>query len=119
MKYYQNEPRFNGVFSTRKLPKKTKDGEYAINLNEYAEVSTHWIALYNLNIEIIHFDSFGVEHVPKKTEKLLGHKSIKKKKNIFRIQASHSIICWCFCIGLIDFMLTGKTLIDYLSLFLP
>ena len=45
-KYYKNEPRFNGVFSRNNLPKeKIKDGAYIINLNEYANVSTHWIAL--------------------------------------------------------------------------
>ena len=43
--YYQNEPRFNGVFSRNNLPKKIKDGSYIINLDEYADVGTHWIAL--------------------------------------------------------------------------
>ena len=46
------------------LPKRTKDGAYVINLDEYINVGTHWIALYIKNIEIIYFDSFGVEHVP-------------------------------------------------------
>ena len=46
-KYYKNEPRFNGVFSKNNLPKKEiKDGTYIINLDEYANVSTHWIALF-------------------------------------------------------------------------
>ena len=46
-KYYKNEPRFNGVFSKNNLPKKEiKDGAYIINLDEYANVSTHWIALF-------------------------------------------------------------------------
>ena len=44
-KYYKNEPRFNGVFSRNNLPKKTKDGAYIINLDQYADVGTHWIAL--------------------------------------------------------------------------
>ena len=65
-KYYQNEPRFNGVYSSDNLPKTIKDGENVINLDESADVGTHWIALYNSNIEIICFDSFGVEHVAKK-----------------------------------------------------
>ena len=55
---------------------------------------------------MIYFDRFGVEHVPKLIEKFIGHKNIKI--NIFRIQAIRSIICGYFCIGLIDFMLTGK-----------
>ena len=44
-KYYKNEPRFNGVFSRNNLSKK-KDGAYIINLDEYANVGTHWIALF-------------------------------------------------------------------------
>ena len=43
-KYYQNEPRFNGVFSRKNLPKKVKDGVYVIKIDEYAAVGTHWIA---------------------------------------------------------------------------
>ena len=38
--------------------KKIKNKAYVINLDEYADVGTHWIALYVLNIEIIYF---GVE----------------------------------------------------------
>ena len=68
------------------------------------------------NIEIIYFDSFRVEHVPKEIEKFIGHKN---RANIFRIQANNSIMCGYFCIGFIDFMLAGKTLIDYTSLFSP
>ena len=40
-KYYQNEPRFNGVFSRINLSKTIKDGAYVINLDEYANVGTH------------------------------------------------------------------------------
>ena len=45
-KYYENEPRFNGVFSRDNLPKKIKDGAYVINFDEYADTGTHWIALF-------------------------------------------------------------------------
>ena len=45
-KYYKNEPTFNGVFSRNNFPKKIKDGVYMINLDEYGDVSTHWIALF-------------------------------------------------------------------------
>ena len=37
---------------------------HVINLDEYADVRTHWVVFYVKNIEIIYFDSFGVEHVP-------------------------------------------------------
>ena len=42
----QNEHRFNGVYSRDNLPKRKKDEAYVINLDEYADISTHWIALY-------------------------------------------------------------------------
>ena len=50
-KNYKNEPRFKDVFSRNNLPKsnsikKIKDGAYIINLDEYANVGTHWIALF-------------------------------------------------------------------------
>ena len=38
-KYYQNEPRLNGVFSRDNLPK-IKDGAYVINLDEYSDIGT-------------------------------------------------------------------------------
>ena len=99
------------------MAKKIKNGAYVINLDEFAEVGTHWIALYVKDNKVIYFDSFGVEYVPKEIRKFNGHKSIKT--NIFRIQADNSIMCRYFCIGFIDFMLAGKTLIDYTSLFSP
>ena len=63
-KYYQNEPRFNGVFSRDNLPKKIKDGAYLLNLDEYAHVGTHWIALFRNINKIVYFHSVGVEHIP-------------------------------------------------------
>ena len=32
-KYYQNEPKFNGIYSRNNLPK-IKDGKFVINLDE-------------------------------------------------------------------------------------
>ena len=115
--YYENEPRFNGVYSGDNLPKTIKNGSYVISLDEYADVGTHWIALYVKNNEIIYLDSFGVEHIPKEIKRFIGHKNIKT--NIFRIQADNSIMCGYFCIGFIDFMFAGKSLIDFTSLFSP
>ena len=115
--FYENEPRFNGVYSRDNLPKTMKDGAYVINLDEYADVGTHWIALYVKDNEVIYFDYFGVEHVPKEIKKFIGHKNIKTI--IFRIQADNSIMCGYLCIGFIDFMLVGKSLIDFTGLFSP
>ena len=44
-KYYQNEPRLNGVYSRDDLLKRIKDRTYMINLDQYADVGAHWIAL--------------------------------------------------------------------------
>ena len=74
-KYYQNEPRFNGVYFRNNLPKKVKYGTYVINLDEYGDVSTHWIALYLLDNDAIYFDSFGFEHVPKEIKHFVKHAS--------------------------------------------
>ena len=63
-KDYKNKPRFYGVFSRNNLPKKIKDEAYVINLYEYTDVGTHWIALFCNRNKIVYFDSFGVEHVP-------------------------------------------------------
>ena len=91
--------------------------QYVINLDKYADAGTHWIALYAKNIEVIYFDSSGVEHVPQEIKRFIGHRDIKT--NIFRIQAYNSIMCGYFCIGFIDFMFSKKTLINFTSLFSP
>ena len=112
--YYKNEPRFNGTYSRDNLPKTIKNGAYVINLDEYANAGTRWIALYVKDNKITYFHSFGVKH-PKEIKKFIGHKNIKT--NIFRIQADNSIMCGHFCIRFIDFMFAGKSLIDFTSLF--
>ena len=49
-----------------------KDGAYIINLYEYESIGTHWIALHvNGNNKVIHFDSFGVEYIPKEIKKFI------------------------------------------------
>ena len=114
-KYSQNGPRFNCVCSRNNLLKKIKDGAYIINLDEYADVGTHWIALFCNRNEIVYFDSFGVEHVPEEIKEFIGNKNIKA--NIFRVQANNLIMCGYFCIGFIDFMFANKKLSDFTSFF--
>ena len=85
-KYFKNEPRFNGVFSRNNLPKKKiKNGAYIINLDKYANVGTHWIALFCKKNEIVYFNSFGVEYIPEEIKEFIkkfpGNKNIKT--NIF------------------------------------
>ena len=75
-KYYQNEPRFNGVYS-RDNPPKVKDTAYVRNLHEYSDIGIHWIALYVQNSNVTYFDSFGVEHIPEEIKTFIGNKNIK------------------------------------------
>ena len=113
--YY--EPRFNGVYSRDNLPDKTKDGAYAINLDEYSDIETHWIALYVNNKTVTYFDSFGVEHIPKEIKKFINNKDIIS--NIFRIQTYDSVLCGYFCFGFINFMFKDNSLTDFTNLFSP
>ena len=121
-KYYQNEPRFNGVYSRDNLPK-IKDGAYVINLDEYSDIGTHWVALYVQNSNVTYFNSFGVEYIRKEIKAFINrpssfashHKNIRT--NIFRIQAYDSIMCAYFCIGFIDFIIKGNTLTEFTNLF--
>ena len=131
--YYQNEPKFNGVFSRDNLPNIIKNDAYVINLDEYHDIGTHWVALYvqstsvyntYVNNKIVtYFDSFGVEHIPKEIMNFINRKKIIT--NIYRIQAYDSIMCGYFCIGFINFMfnslkgLIGKSLTDYTNLLSP
>ena len=50
--------------------KKIKNGAYVTNLNEYADVGTHWIALFCNRSGIVFFDSFGIEHVSEEIKNL-------------------------------------------------
>ena len=116
--YYKNEPRFNDVYSRNNLPNKIKKGAYVINLDEYKNTGTYWVFLFVKTTEVIYFDSFGIEHIPKEIKKfIVSNKKIKA--SIFRIQAYDLIMCGYFCIEFITYMLKGKTLLDYTNLFSP
>ena len=113
--YYQNEPRFNGIYSRDNLSNKVDYGAYIINLDEYSDIRTHWIALYVNKKTVTFFDSFGVEHISKEIKKFINNKNIIS--NIFRIQAYDSVMCGYFCIGFIDFMFKGNSLTTLLIFF--
>ena len=49
-----------------------------IDLNEYSDIGTYWVALYVNNNSVTYFDSFGVEHIPKEIKTF-----INRNKNIF------------------------------------
>ena len=110
-KYYQNEHRFNGVYSRDNLPR-IKDGAYVINIDEYFDIGTHWVALYVINNDVTYFDSFGVEYILKEIKTFINRSlsiflrpPLRVTTSIFRIQAYDSIMCGYFCIGFIDLCL--------------
>ena len=108
-KYFQNGPKFNGVYSRNNLPE-IRGGEYIIQLDEYESVGNHWIAPY-VN------DGNGTQLVMQHTLIAMGNKNIVT--NICSIQAYILIMCGYFCVGFIDFMLKSKSLLDYTSLVPP
>ena len=78
-KYYQNEPKFNGVYSRNNLPE-IKDLAYVINLNKYQSIGTYWIALCvdrnnrRASYNAIFSDSFGFKHFAKEIKSFTGIK---------------------------------------------
>ena len=122
------------MYSRNNLPNKIKKGAYVINLDEYETTGTHWVSLFVKTNEAIYFDSFGIEHIPKEINKFINNdmtksSSLKRtaepsalariKSNMFRIQAYDSIMYGYFCIEFINYMLKGKTLLDYTNLYSP
>ena len=119
------------MYSRNNLPNKIKKGAYVIHLDEYGNTGTHWVSLFVKPKYTIYFDSFGVEHIPKEINKFIRSKELhskelgpavgneKIKASIFRIQAYDSIMCGYFYIEFINYMLKGKTLLDYTNLFFP
>ena len=112
-KYYESEPKLNGVSSRNNLPE-IKDAAYVINRDEYKTTGMHWIALYIISENATYFNSFGVDHILKVI------RNFKESKNvitiIYRIQAYNLIMCGYFCIGFIDVMLKDESLSDYTNL---
>ena len=113
-KYYENKPKFNGVYSRNNFSK-IKAEANIINLDKYESMETHWIALYvNDNT---YFDSFGVEHIPGETAKFIGNENVVT--SIHRIQAYNSIMWGYFWIEFFDFLLRGKSSLEYKNVFSP
>ena len=81
---------------------------HTINLDEYAEVGTHWIALFCNQNETLYFDIFGVGHVPKEVKEFVGNKNIKTY--IFQVQANNSVMY--------GYMLAGKNWLIFRTCFL-
>ena len=63
-----------------------------------------------------YFDSFYVEYIPKEFKTFI-EKNIAR--NIDKIQAFESIMCEYWSIEFVDFMLKGKSLLNYTNFFFP
>ena len=48
-----------------------------INLDEYSDVGTHWVALYVQNNDIAYFDSFEVKHIPEEIRTFISNINVK------------------------------------------
>ena len=65
------------------------------------------------NDNVAYFHSFGLEYIPKETKKFIGNKNILT--NIDQIKGNNLIICGQFCVEFIDFLVKGKSLLDYIN----
>ena len=70
-KYYQNEPRFNGVYSGDNLPK-IKDGAYVINLMSTLILELIGLLCMFIIIMLLISIFFGVEHIPKEIKAFIN-----------------------------------------------
>ena len=119
--YFKDVNEFNGIFSRNDLSN-LKKGAYVINLNHSENTGKHWVIIFVKKGEVVYFDSFGAEYIPKEIIKRIEHSSLGNKiikTGIFRIQDNNSIMCDHFCILFIEYMLKGKTLTDFTNLFSP
>ena len=102
-KYYQNESKFNGVYSRKNLSK-IQDEAY---LNEYESIGTKRIVFYVNTKNVTYFIFFVlVENIPKENIKFT---EINITKNIYGIQTYVSEIIF---FGFIDLMLEGQSLLN-------
>ena len=111
--YFNYKPRFNGIFSRNNLSR-IIDGVYVTNLDYRNRRETHWVWLFINKNTAVYFDSFGIEYILQELLNKIKDKSIAH--NMFRIQDNGSIMCRCYCIGFIEYMLEGKNLLDYIDL---
>ena len=112
IKYFNYEPRFNGVISRDNLPR-IKDRVHVINLDVNKLNKRHRVSLFIDKTTTV----FGIEYIPQEVLNKIKYKSITQ--NVFKIQDDDSIICEFYCIAFIEYMLAGKVLSGYTILFSP
>ena len=102
--------------SRNKLPI-IKDEANVINRDDKNSKGTYYVSLFIHKNVAIYFDSFGIGYIPQEVLNKIRDKSITH--NIFIIKDNESIMCGFYCITFIEYMLAGKTLLDYTNLFSP
>ena len=91
---------------------------YATNLNDKDSKRTHWVSLFiDRNLAVYCILLFGIEYIPQEVLNKIRNKSVTH--NVFRIQDNESIVCGFYFITFIEYMLVGKSLLDFTNLFFP
>ena len=70
-------------------------------------------------IHALLFGFFGIEYISQEVISKIKAKSITHNINIFSIHNDDSVLCGCYCIAFIEYMVAAKTLLDHANLFLP
>ena len=65
----------------------------------------------------VYFVSFGIEYIPQEVSNKIRDESINH--NIFRTQDNEFIMRRFYCMAFIEYMLAGKTSLDYANLLSP
>ena len=110
---YNQQSRFNSAYSRNNLLQ-IKDEIYVTNFDGCELIATHSIAFYLTVNNVTYFDSFGVEDIPWEIKKFVGNNNTQCE---IQLEIYNSIMCVYFCIGFIDYILKGKSLLDYTNMF--
>jgi len=105
---------FRGVFMKDQLPKKIREKECGIiNLENYYQEGSHWVAYYKNKDEKYYFDSYGKLPPPRALDRYLGYKNIEQNKWRFK-NYDDPPICGHLCLKVLKGLSKGKKYRDVL-----
>ena len=104
------------MFSRNNIPE-TEDRVYVIHPNDEESKGTRWVSLFCDINKAVYFDSFGMEYIPQVVLNKIRDKPITH--DIFTIGDNESIMSGFYCIAFIEYMLSGKDLLDDTILLSP
>ena len=90
-----------------------KHEAYVINLVDKPSEATRWVSLF---FDLMILRLFGIEYTTQ--EVLSNFKDTSIMRNLFRIKSNNSIMYGFYCITFKEYMISGKTLLDYTNFFL-